>query len=275
MTSTDIVLFVLLAVLFPVWAALFGLRRLRRAPVEQLSRARLWLYRRAIAIQWALTFAVIAHWIREQRPWNALGLGLRVTPGVIGVAVGLAIVIVLVLRQRAEALRSDDALEGVRRQLERLELILPRSPHELSWFYALSVTAGLCEEILYRGYVIWFLAHWMGVLPAIGVGAVVFGIAHAYQGPRGMLLTAFVGLFLGAVYWVSGSVWLGMLAHALMDLHSGHLGYVALNRAPARASEPPLETPDDSAEIGPESTLAEHVDAAMEPPPNSMTEPRD
>jgi uncharacterized protein len=281
-THVDLAFFVLLAVLFPLWAALFGLRRLRRASLEDLPQARLWLYRRAIVIQWALTFAVLTHWIRQRRTWDELGLGLHVTPGLIGVLVGLAIVSVLILRQRTAAMRDDEALASVRRQLTRLERMLPRSRRELSWFYGLSVTAGLCEEFLYRGYMIWFLTHWMGLIPAVGAGALLFGLAHAYQGPRGMAMTGAVGVFLGALYLVSGSIWLGMIAHALMDAHSGHLGYVALTREPIEVPASDDEgfelVPEDAvelpADIGPERSLAEHADVAMEPPPNSMTEPR-
>jgi membrane protease YdiL (CAAX protease family) len=199
---------------------------------------------------------MLAWWLSQGRRWSGLGLGVHVTPGLIGILLGLAVMIVLVLRQRRQALHDEQALEQVRGQLARLALLLPTTPRELSWFYALSVTAGLCEELLYRGYMIWYLAHFMGLIPAIGVAALVFGLAHAYQGPRGIAMTAGVGLFLGAAYLVSGSLYAGMLAHALMDLHSGHLGYVALTRAPelgrddAPESMPGWEKDDEMPEPG-------------------------
>lgn len=237
-TWIDLAFFVLLAVLFPLWAGMFGMRSLRRATWQDLPRARLWLYRRAILIQWTLTTAVIVWWFREHRLASELGLGFQVTPGLIGVLVGVTIIAAMIVRQRTRALGDDESLAHVRHQLARLELMLPRSRGELAWFYGLSVTAGLCEELLYRGYLIWFLTHWLGLFPAVGVAGLLFGLAHAYQGPRGMALTAGVGLFLGGIYLVTGSLYVGMVVHALMDVHSGHLGYVALSR---RASQSALD----------------------------------
>jgi membrane protease YdiL (CAAX protease family) len=252
-TPADHVLFAILAVLFPLWAAAFGMRRLRRASAADLPRARLWLYRRAILIQWTLTLAVAAHWFSRDRPIALLGLWPHVTWGLLGVVLGFGIVSYVIVRQRSEALEDDDALARVRERLQRLEILIPRSPLELSWFFALSVTAGICEELLYRGYLIWYLGHWMGLIPSIVVAAVLFGIGHAYQGPRGVLVTAAVGLFLGLVYAISGSLYAGMVLHALMDVHSGHLGYVALSRRPARAGSPTEGSEPDGVDAGTDS----------------------
>lgn len=251
LTSIDHVLFVVLALLFPLWSALFGTRRLKRAAPGELPRARLWLYRRAIIIQWSLTAAVLVLWAALGRPWasywhggqgghadvEGLGVVPFLSPGLIGVIAGVAIVTVAILRQRAQALRDDETLSRVRSRLGRLELMLPHSSEELRWFYRLSITAGVCEEALYRGYLIWYLGHAVAVIPAVLAAGLLFGLGHAYQGVRGMFLTAAVGVFLGAVYALTGSLYAGMVIHALMDAHSGHLGYAALMRGRSELDE--------------------------------------
>jgi membrane protease YdiL (CAAX protease family) len=111
---------------------------------------------------------------------------------------------------------------------------------ERSWFFALSGTAGVCEEALYRGFLIWYLLAWAWLVTphqaflvaAIG-SSLLFGAGHAYQGVRGALLTAAVGGFLAAVYWITRSLFAGMVIHALMDLHAGYLSHLAYRRAPA------------------------------------------
>jgi membrane protease YdiL (CAAX protease family) len=83
------------------------------------------------------------------------------------------------------------------------------------------VTAGVCEEWLYRGF---FLALVAAVAPGLPgpvlvlVAALAFGLAHAYQGPAGVLTTGVLGGVLAAVYLSSGSLLLPVLLHAVIDL---------------------------------------------------------
>ncbi len=231
-TWIDHALFALLAALFPIWATTFGFRRLKRASPSDLPRVRLSVYRTAIALQWTLVLVLAVVWVYFGRPASGLGLAPRLTPGLVGVAVGMAIVIVFMLRQRAEAVRDPESLAQVRTRLRRLERLLPRTSRELAWFYRLSLTAGICEELLYRGFLIWYLGHWFGLLQATGLAAAFFGLGHAYHGWLGILLTPVVGVFLCCVYLLTGSLFASMVIHALMDMHSGHLGYVALRDRP-------------------------------------------
>lgn len=250
--ALDHLLALVLAVLFPVRAALFGYRRLTAADPADVPRVRLWLYRQGIAIQWSLAAATVALWAWHGRPWQALGVVPRLTWGLLGITVGLAIVVVYVLVQRRQALEDDEALARLRRQMRNLERMMPRSDEELRWFNRLAVTAGVCEELLYRGYLIWYIGHWLALAPAVLVAGIVFGFGHAYQGPRGIALTTLVGFFMSAIYLLSGSLVASMAFHALMDLHAGHVARVAFAReeqwvgqvaVPAEA-EPPGLPPD-------------------------------
>jgi membrane protease YdiL (CAAX protease family) len=270
-TPLDHILFVVLAVLFPLRAGTFGFRRLRLASEEDRPRARRGFYRQAMVLQWTLALATLALWIAARRPWASLGFLLRLNAGLIGIVAGMAIIAVVIVRQRRAALADGEALAKLRQRTARLEVMLPHSREELKQFFALSVTAGVCEELLYRGYLIWYLAHWLGLFPAAGLAAVIFGVGHAYQGWKGILTTALVGAFLGGVYIVSGSLYAGMLIHALMDAHSGHLMQAAYERAADGAAG--VERPGDGA-----STTAEASSAASDAAPTAATDdppPRD
>jgi len=229
----DHALFVALALLFPLRAAWFGYRRLVRAPEPEVPRVRMSLYRQAIVLQWSLSAVTLVVWAWRGRSWAALGLMPRATPAALALAVLAVAGIVLVAFQRRRTLSSTAALGHVRDQLGHVERMLPRRPAELRRFYALAVTAGVCEELLYRGYLFWYLEQWIGLAPAVAVATAIFGFGHLYQGRRGVLTTALVGLVLGVLYLVSGSLYLGMLLHALADAHSGHLAYVAFGAASA------------------------------------------
>ena len=219
-----------LVVVFPLRAALSGMRRLRRASPERLPEVRQAVYLEAIALQWLLVAILFTMWIVLDRPWYVLGLIPRPTPGFIGTAVGLLIIVVLVWRERRAALKSGEMLERLRTQVQHLEVMLPHARPEWHRFIVLSFTAGICEEILFRGYLLAYLTNWFGLLPAAALTAVLFGLGHLYQGARGILQTGLFGGFLVAIYVLTGSLLMPMILHTLMDLHSGHLLFRAYQR---------------------------------------------
>jgi membrane protease YdiL (CAAX protease family) len=242
--ALDHVLFLVLAVVFPVRAGLVGFRRLQRAAPADVPRVKLRVYRQAMLLQWTLVASVALLWLWMRRPWSALGLVPRATGGLAGVLVGLAVVVAVMLRQGRLAPEDDEALEKLRQSTRHLERMLPATRRERSWFFGLALTAGFCEEVLYRGYVIAYLLAWFapalphhGFLAAAVAASLVFGAGHAYQGPRGVLVTAGVGGFLAAVYWLTHSLFAGMLVHALMDLHAGYVSHAAWSRVGARGTE--------------------------------------
>ena len=258
LTPYDHTLAVLLVAMFPVWGSTLGYRRLKRADPDDQPRLRLVQYRRAIAVQWLLAGALLALWVTQRRAWSPAPAGLGVTPlltwGLGGVVLGTLIVLVYLLRVRAQIMGDDEGLAEVRRELQNVEPLMPHTPREFRGFVALSLTAGLCEELLYRGFLIWYFAHFMGVIPAAAVATVAFGVGHSYQGIRGALKALAAGGFLSAVYLLSGSLFMPMLLHALMDLHSGHLAYVAYAREDAEREAERLRQAQWEAEVAAEDT---------------------
>ena len=248
-TAADHLLAAVLAVLFPIRAALFGYRRLTSAPPGDVPRVRMWLYRQGITTQWTLAAAALALWAWQRRPWADLGMVPRLTWGLMGVAVGFAGISAYVVVQRRKALADEESLARLRRQMRNVERMMPRTDQEMRWFARLAVTAGVCEELLYRGYLMWYLGHWLALLPAGLVASLVFGIGHAYQGPRGIALTSLVGVFMSAVYLLTGSLIACVVIHAFMDLHAGRMARVAF----ALQREDPA--PDEP--VAPEPTLPE------------------
>jgi membrane protease YdiL (CAAX protease family) len=99
--------------------------------------------------------------------------------------------------------------------------LLPRSATERRLFAVVGVTAGVCEEWLYRGFLLAVVAALAPGLPTgwlVAVGALAFGLAHAYQGVGGVLLTGVLGGVFAALYLQTGSLLLPVLLHAAVDL---------------------------------------------------------
>jgi membrane protease YdiL (CAAX protease family) len=99
--------------------------------------------------------------------------------------------------------------------------LLPRTTGERRLFTVVGVTAGVCEEWLYRGFFLAVVAALAGGLPTgvlVVVAAVAFGLAHAYQGLVGIVTTGLLGGIMAAVYLQTGSLLLPVLLHAVIDL---------------------------------------------------------
>jgi membrane protease YdiL (CAAX protease family) len=118
-------------------------------------------------------------------------------------------------------MRSETTRARVAKSLERLSFILPGTAEERRWFVLVAITAGVSEEILYRGFLIQYfreLPVHVGLTEALVMSACVFGIAHVYQGIMGMVQTAILGAVFGVLFVTTGSLFFPMVLHALVDL---------------------------------------------------------
>jgi membrane protease YdiL (CAAX protease family) len=212
------------AVLWPI-VALFGYRKFVARVKAGVPGARFKEYLETIAVQWAWVAVVVAIWVYFHRPAAALGLTLgRPARGAIGLVLTVGI-LALLFRQWSQI----KAFNAVRRarlaaSLGETVLLLPTNAREHAAFRALAVTAGICEEILVRGYLIWYIGAFIGSWAALVVASVAFGLAHAYQGRKGILKTGIVGFVMGALYLGTGSLLWPMIVHAAIDLQGGALG---------------------------------------------------
>lgn len=99
-------------------------------------------------------------------------------------------------------------------------LILPSDNTERAIWVVLSMTAGICEETAFRGYLITRLQifgktkSW--IVPTL-VASIAFGSGHAYQGAGGFILITIYGAMFAALYWRTGSLWPCIIAHFFQD----------------------------------------------------------
>lgn len=101
---------------------------------------------------------------------------------------------------------------------EAMKALLPQSRLEVAVFLLLALTAGICEEIIFRGYLQRQFAAWTNsAVIGIWVQGVAFGLAHAYQGPAQVILIAVYGCMFGVLARWRGSLRAGMVAHFLQD----------------------------------------------------------
>jgi membrane protease YdiL (CAAX protease family) len=225
----DHALAIVLVLVQPVWTA-FAFRRLI-ALGHHTDRVA--LYKRTGAVEWGTLAVLAAGWLALGRDIAPLGL---VASGGMGFVVGCVLVLALlvllvVLWRRAHSMDDDERARQVA-ALGRLVNFLPRTARDYRHFAWLSVTAGIVEEILYRGFLIWYFDQLLPLWAAVVASSIAFGIGHSYQGPEYALRTGLVGAAFAVLYLVSGSLWLPIAAHAAVDLLQGATIYEILRRQP-------------------------------------------
>jgi membrane protease YdiL (CAAX protease family) len=186
-------------------------------------------YRKSTLRQWLLALFAMAVWFHADRPARELGLGLDLTPR-FWLALALATALGLAWRQLfRQAMNDDEGRERLITQLRVVQPLLPSTLGELRLFTGLSITAGICEELLFRGYLIWYLTAFVGFPAACVLSGVLFGLGHLYQGLRQAVKIIFLGLVFVAFYVGSGSLWIPMALHALLDAAQGRIAHKLLS----------------------------------------------
>jgi membrane protease YdiL (CAAX protease family) len=219
-----LLLLVIVTPLFGIW----DFRRLLRWTEDGRTDARIKTYNWILVVEWGLTLGLLAWWIASGREFGALGLvpdyyGWRWLAVAMGVGGSL-----FLLWQMVTVAGKPGELAKMREQMGELSALIPRNPAESRAFAMVSVTAGICEEIVYRGMLMGALIPALGLWPAVALSSVIFGMGHVYQGMTGIIKTTLVGVFMALLTVFSGSLLVAIVLHAIIDLTSGRLMGAAL-----------------------------------------------
>ena len=108
-----------------------------------------------------------------------------------------------------------------------IEFMSPKTPLELAMFLVLAVSAGICEEIVFRGYLQRQLAALSrSVVVGVIASAIVFGAGHLYEGWERMIIIGVLGAILGTVSVLRKSLRPAIIAHTWQDAIAGIGQYV-------------------------------------------------
>jgi CAAX protease family protein len=133
----------------------------------------------------------------------------------VGIAVLFWIAALVVLGATAVALHFRGTKESV-------GFLAPRGVGQIALWIVVCVTAGFCEETIFRGYLQKQFIAWSGSAAAgVLASAVVFGACHIYQGVKPAIVIAVYGLMFGILAQWRKSMRPGMMTHALHDTVSG------------------------------------------------------
>jgi len=217
-----------LVILFAIILPLNGWRNypkflavLRNGPASMVRRA---LYLGNVIALLVLTLLVLVWWSYKHRAFSGLGLIWYPIPAfftattIVSAAVTLGF---LFLNRIARSVKRRPSLQ---RKLSTTPELLPRTTQELRLYLFMSLCAGICEEILFRGYLIWYLSIIFNTSMAVVLSSLIFGIGHAYQGLKGIFIITPIGLIFAMLFLWSGSIWAPVILHIGIDGWSGLYG---------------------------------------------------
>jgi len=224
--SLDILFTLILLLLLTVAYPLLGIRDYRlllRQISEGVADARVKFYKAYIVWQWPLTMGLLAWWLLSGNSLESVGLMPVVDDGKWpAIGVGVLVILAQVLYVAMTSLNAEK-MAALNEQMGELSHLAPQTRTEKRLFDMASVSAGVCEEVLYRGLLFATLVSFLGTWPAVAISSLIFGLGHAYQGIAGIARTGLVGLGLALLTVFSGSLFIAMVLHAFIDLTSGRI----------------------------------------------------
>lgn len=224
----DHILFLLLGVILP-----FRSTRAQKglASIRFTSDLRIRLFLANSIGLWAMAVIVLAFWWLMGRDFSALGFGLQIRHSVVGWS-AFAVFFLLYLIDFSAVFTTRKGVEKFETKLSGELNLLPRNRREYLYFIPLSFSAGVCEEIVFRGY---FIGYWLGLMAPFQLGvwspviaivlpAILFGIVHQYQGRWAVVRIMGMAVLFGVCYLEFGVLWPLMALHFAIDLVGGLAG---------------------------------------------------
>ena len=232
MSPFELVFVALFCGAWPLYTARFGLPAMRRRVEAGLPGARRDEYRDTMFMSWMFAALAAAAALQAGRQAAAYRL---VLPTGIGLAIGITLIAgtFLLYHRQGKAVARATGRAAIRRAIAPLAWFLPHDVAERTLFRMVSVTAGVTEEWLFRGFLLALFTPGMGVAGAIVASSVLFGVGHAYQGPAGIVRTGIVGLVLAGITWATGSLVPAIVIHAMVDWMQGDIVVRVLADDPA------------------------------------------
>ena len=188
--------------------------------IKRDNKFRLIDYKQTISIFWGLTILILINFFITQLPQ----LNLFPNFGIISIVLSILVLVFSVIQYKSSNISSEN-LTVVTDKIQDIYHYLPKTKGEFNWFIILSISAGICEEIIFRLFFFEFLKENVGLLIAFVLTNVVFAITHIGMGKQNIISSFILGLLFSAIYYFTGNIWIAVLLHMAIDINGGILGY--------------------------------------------------
>ncbi|MFQ5816958.1 MAG: lysostaphin resistance A-like protein [Terriglobia bacterium] len=195
---------------------------LPRPPADEVARLRAWVYRSIILAEWGLLALFFSLLLLDGRYPAQFGLRLSSSAWREDLLWGGAASMVAIgLGEFWWALERRRGWGG----RDFMQALLPRTRREKWLALGLAVTAGYCEEFLYRGFLMTVLDNWLSsVWLAGGISVLLFALAHVPYGKLGVMSALTGGTVLALAFSATGRLAAPVLAHVAYDCYAFFTG---------------------------------------------------
>ena len=173
---------------------------------------------------------ILSSWNIGNKSWAVLGISFPIINQVV-----IWSTLILVCLYLADSYQGLKSLSKDAQDFKNMSHIVPVTWKEYRHFIFLAFAAGISEEIIYRGFLIPYLLHYLptseySYLIAIVIPGVFFAVSHFYQGTWSMVKIFVISILFGLIFVYSGSLLIVMIIHTLIDLFSGVMGVIAFQK---------------------------------------------
>lgn len=179
---------------------------------------------------------ILITWWLHARPFTVLGVALPATEHYSLLVILTLLFVSLYIMDVVHGVLVPEETEGNMPSIESQTPFLPAEWQELPAYFVMCASAGLFEEVVYRGFLITYFQYLFKGIPAADTlalltPALIFSVAHFYQGAKAVFKILVLSLLFGMIFWYSHSLLIVIILHILVDLSGGILSVmVAKNK---------------------------------------------
>lgn len=225
----DHLLLFILGILLPLFAVFQSQPEMKTMKFDTEMKKQLY-YGNSI-FQWICTLFIIVTWWSYGRSFSDLGFQWGQWDRL---AIGLlSLFLILYIIDVWWEIRSVEKMAETKEKWLKDMPILPVNRLEFKHFIVVALTAGICEEIIFRGFFInYFLAinendlfgQWLSVINS----AFLFAFGHMYQGGKAVAKIMVMAVIFGWIYILTKSLLLLILIHFIVDIIGGYSAMLIL-----------------------------------------------
>src|SRR5690554_1777743 len=212
-------LFVLITVLYPIFLITDHYRREKRKRPDS-SHNIIKEYQKTILVFWFLTILVVLNDYLQPTPSLSFQFELSLLNTVF-----MSLVVLLGYVQYRSSRVNERNVTAFASKSQKVVNYLPKSRQELSWFIIVAISAGFCEEVLFRMFVYEFTIQHIGVIGSLLFTNVIFAITHIDTGMKNSVGAFILGLVFSLIFYFTQNIWIVVALHILIDFNAGVLGY--------------------------------------------------